>query len=525
MPGENSIKILIGQWVKLHMKSTPSVRHNVIANFAGSTWTKILGLAFVPIYIKLMGVEVYGLLGIFMSLVALLSLLEMGLSATLSRELSRLSAVKNSEQESRDLVRTFEVVYWGIGVLLGIAVAMLAPLIAKYWISSTNVGSETVEQALLIMGVSIAFQWPGTIYSGGLMGLQQQIVLNVIRSVSVTVQHVGAVAVLLLISPSILLFFLWMSFVALLTTIALAVWLWKSLAKSGHQSRFDIGLIVKNWQFASGMMGISLVTILLTQIDKIILSKMLTLEMFGYYMLAFTVANALHGLVTPISSALFPKFTQLVASAKESNLITLYHKGCQLLSVFVLPLAMTIAVFAKDILALWLGNTMAAQNSHQILTLLMIGTALNALMTLPYTLQLAHGWTKLAFYKNIVAVILLVPLMVWMVQMYQGIGAAWVWIILNLGYFIFEVPIMHRRLLKGEMGKWYRRDVFLPILIVSAIGLIAREILPVDSSKMIMLLGVLGTLVLSFVASAWATGQLNMQFMPLLKANDRRKSG
>ncbi|MEE8617690.1 MAG: hypothetical protein V3S86_00275, partial [Nitrosomonadaceae bacterium] len=93
-------------------------------------------------------------------------------------------------------------------------------------------------------------------------------------------------------------------------------------------------------------------------------------------------------------------------------------------------------------------------------------------------------------------------------------------------YFIFEVPIMHRRLLKGEMGKWYRRDIILPILIVSTIGLIAREILPVNSSKMILLLGVLSTFALAFVASAWVTGQLNIiQFIQLLKANDRRKSG
>ncbi len=309
-------------------------------------------------------------------------------------------------------------------------------------------------------------------------------------------------------------------FVALLTTIVLAIWLWKSLAESGRQSKFDKGLIVKNWQFASGMMGISLVTVILTQLDKIILSKMLTLEMFGYYMLAFNVANALHGLVNPIFSGLFPRFTQLVASAEESNLITLYHKGCQLLSIFVLPVAITIAVFAKEILALWLGDTMAIQNSHQILTLLIIGTALNALMIMPFALQLAYGWTKLAIYKNIVAVVLLVPLMVWMVQMYQGIGAAWVWIILNLGYLIFEIPIMHRRLLKGEMSKWYSRDVFLPILIVTTIGLIAREILPVDSSKMIMLLGVFSTLALSFIASAWATGHLNIiQFIRLLKVN------
>jgi uncharacterized membrane protein YeaQ/YmgE (transglycosylase-associated protein family) len=115
--------------------------------------------------------------------------------------------------------------------------------------------------------------------------------------------------------------------------------------------------------------------------------------------------------------------------------------------------------------------------------------------------------------------------MVWMVQTYQGIGAAWAWIILNLAYLIFEVPIMHRRLLKGEMGKWYSRDVFLPILIVTTIGLIAREILPVDSSKMIILLGVISTFAFSFIASAWATGHLNIQFIQLLKANDRRKSG
>ena len=68
------------------------------------------------------------------------------------------------------------------------------------------------------------------------------------------------------------------------------------------------------------------------------------------------------------------------------------------------------------------------------------------------------------------------------------------------------------------------RDVFLPILIVSVIGLIAHEILLVGSSKIIMLLGVLSTFALSFIAAAWATGHLNIQSIQLLKANNRRKS-
>ena len=419
------------------MKSTPSVRHNIAANFAGKAWRGIFSLAFVPIYIQLMGVEVYGLIGIFMSLTALLALLDMGLSATLNRELSRLSVEEDSAQESRNLVRTFEIIYWGIGILMGVIVVALAPIIAKYWISSVKVSNEIIEQALLIMGMLLAFQWPGTIYTGGLRGLQRQVLLNMIQAVSIMVKHIGAVLVLLFISPSIILFFYWQAFVALFTTIVLAIWLWKSLPKTKKKSIFDKGLLIKNWRFTSGMIGISLVTIILTQLDKIILSKMLTLEMFGYYMLAFSVASVLVSLVNPVHSALFPRLSQLVAGGSEDEISELYHRGCQLVSVIILPIAVTLVFFAEEILTLWVGDPVVVDNAHMILSLLIIGTVINGLMTLPYTLQLAYGWTRLTLYKNIVAVIFLVPLMVWMVQMYHGIGAALAWVILNFGYIIF----------------------------------------------------------------------------------------
>ena len=465
------------------MRLTPLVRHNIIANFSGKVWKGILGLAFVPIYISIMGVEVFGLIGVFLSLSALFALLDMGLSTTLNRELSRLSVAEDSAQESRNLVRTFEVVYWGIGILIGIAVIILAPLIAKYWINSTSISSETIEQALLIMGILLASQWPNAIYSGGLKGLQRQVGLNVIRSVSVTVRHGGAVLVLLFISPSILSFFLWQFFVALLTTIVLAIWLWKSLPKSGYRSKFDKKLFIKNRKFTSGMMNITLVRVLLMQLDKIILSKMLTLEMFGYYMLAFNVAAVLISLVGPVYSALFPQLSQLVAGERETDISNLYHKGCQLVSIIILPISITLFFFAEEILSIWIGDPVVVRNTHMLLSLLVIGSMITAILLMPYALQLAYGWTKLAFYKSVIAMIFLVPLMVWMVQMYQGIGAAWVWIILNLSYLIFEVPIMHRRLLKSEMWKWYSIDFSFPVIVVFTVGYTSYILMPLDLSK------------------------------------------
>ena len=493
------------------MMPLPRIRHNIIANFAGRAWASILGLAFVPIYIKLLGVEVYGLLGIFMSLGAILSLLDMGLSATLSRELSRLSATANSTYESRNLVRTMEVIYWVVGATIGATVILLADPIAGHWINSEEVELELVQSCLMIMGLSIAFQWPGTLYMGGLMGLERQIALNVIRSVIAVVQHVGAVIILVFVSPSVLAFFAWQALVGLMTTLALRGWLWKSLSDNkgvSFQARFDKDLLLHNWRFATGVTGISVTTVLLTQVDKIILSKILTLEEFGYYMLAFNVANALHNLVTPLVSSLYPRFTQLIATNEMGRLIALYHKGCQLLSVTVLPVAIVIAFFSHEIIDLWLNDDKTSRNTHLLLTLQVIGTAMNALVSLPYSLQLAYGSTRLVFVSNTMAVIVLVPLMIWMASHHQGAGAVWVWIILNTSYLVILVPIMHQRLKADGMSGWYRNDVILPGLVAFVIALCTWLLLPEGASALLTMVTVLVALVLSMGGAVLAADTL-----------------
>ena len=95
------------------------IRRNVIANFAGKAWAVLMSLAFVPVYIKLLGIEAYGLIGFFLTLVAILSLLDLGLGTTLNRRLAQLSIEKNAAQEMCDLLRTLELIYLIIGIVIG----------------------------------------------------------------------------------------------------------------------------------------------------------------------------------------------------------------------------------------------------------------------------------------------------------------------------------------------------------------------------------------------------------------------
>ena len=65
-----------------------SLKRNVIANYTSQIYTVLIGLAVVPIYLRTMGAEAYGLIGIFGMLQGWLQLMDMGLSSTLSREVN-----------------------------------------------------------------------------------------------------------------------------------------------------------------------------------------------------------------------------------------------------------------------------------------------------------------------------------------------------------------------------------------------------------------------------------------------------
>jgi O-antigen/teichoic acid export membrane protein len=183
----------------------------------------------------------------------------------------------------------------------------------------------------------------------------------------------------------------------------------------------------------------------------------------------------------------------------------------------ILPAAIVVSLFASEILFLWTGDPVTVANTHNIVSLLIIGTALNGLMNLPYGLQLAHAWTKLTLYTNIIASIMLVPMIYFLATHYGVVGAASAWVILNTGYVLICIQIMHSRLLKGEQWRWYLNDVGIPLLAAFSAALLWRIFIPNDMSRYSMFFYLTGvsitTLLTSVVATnytrSWITQRLN----------------
>lgn len=440
------------------------LKKNITANFVGSFWQAIMGLAFIPLYIKFMGIESYGLIGIFATLQVIFGLLDVGMGSTLTRETARLSALPGKEQEMRNLVRTLETLYWIVAVFVGITIILLSPLISHHWIKASQLSPQIIERALSFMGLAMIFQMPIGFYSGGFMGLQKQVLLNIINVFMSTLRGAGAVLILWLVSPTIQAFLLWQIGISIINIFLLALLLWRELPYSGSRAIFQKQLLKEVWRFAAGISGISVLAVILTQMDKVILSNILSLEMFGYYMLASMVAMSLSRLFTPVFSSIYPRFTQLVSINDQEGLKQLYHKSCQLVAVLILPAAIVIAFFSYEVILLWTQNPATAEKTHIILSIMICGTAINGLMHPPYALQLAFGWTRLSLLKTFISVILLVPFIIYLTKQYGVAGAAVPWLVLNIGLFFIEIPIMHFRLLRKEMWPWYLQDVGIPLI-------------------------------------------------------------
>lgn len=443
-----------------------SIKKNLIANYFGVGWSSVMSIIFLPFYLHFIGPEGYGFIGFFAMLSVSLSSLDAGLGALATREAAAYSGA-NDERKCGivTLLHSIEILLYGISLTIGLIVSLSAPLIVKHWLNVPENLMHSATWAVGWMGLTIAIQFPTSFYSGCLNGFQRQVSLNVINIIGSTLRGGGAVLILWLISPTVEAFFAWQVLGAVGMLIAFRVSFVKSFDVASKGLRFSLQSLKKVRHFLGGMGAINITALLLTQLDKIILSSALPLAAFGYYSLAWMLGNTLTvRLAGPVFSAYYPKITQLKEMIHTELMMKAYLQACNIMSVVVVSLSLWLAIFSQDILLLWTHNPVVAENASGALSVIAIGTMLNAFMHMPYAMQLAHSYTRLALGQNIASVILIAPMTWYFATHYSLTVAALPWLIVNAAGVFIAAPLMHRLLGFSGLRDWYLKSLFKPIL-------------------------------------------------------------
>lgn len=456
------------------------LQRNVFANLLSNVWGVVSIFLLIPLYISFLGIEAYGLIGFFATLIGVLSLADMGFTVTLKREMARQSAVGNINR-MKDILRTYEVVYGLISLSIATFIFILAPLIVDYWLHTNSFSAEEMIVAIRLMGIAIALQLPSGLFVGGIMGLQYQVLANVLNIGVSVLRGVGAILVLWLFSPTIFVFFIWQLLSNLIYLIVSRYILWDIISKGAVSSKgqFKLDVLRDTGRFALSMASMTLIGVLLNQTDKLIVGKFTSLQMFSYYSVAGTLASIPIVLSGSIGSALFPKFTEIVALANKDTLKEVYNWTCEIVGVLIIPSGIVLVFFSSEFIFAWTGSSLIAANAKLTASFLLLGQIMQAITIIPYNFALAHGNVKFSQKLGIISIFLITPLLFILTLKYGILGAGISWFVLNCITLPINMYYLHRQVLSLDgMWKYCLRGVIRPLLITIPFVLLGKGFLP-----------------------------------------------
>lgn len=493
------------------------IKKNLFANYVGQGWAALMGIAFVPSYISHLGIDGYGLIGIFAVMQIWFGLLDMGMAATLNREMARFTAGTNSSQFVGSLLRSMEILAVAIAIVIGVIINFSSDWMAIHWLNSNSLSNEVLSNSISIIGIVIGLRIIEGLYRSVLVGLQRQVLYNAILIVLSTFRWAGALAALVFIDASLTIFFYWQLALSIISLFTIAISAYIILPHTARTGSFSKDILWQIKGFAGGFLGFSFLSMALSNIDKVLLMKLLDLHDYGYYILATTVAGALNVLTGPVVQAYYPRLSELHALDSKDEFAKIYHQGAQLVTVFYGTAAILVITMAEVIIRIWSQNVELSTRVAPLLTVVALGNLLNCLMWMPFQAQLAVGWTSMMIRSNVIALLLFMPLILWVVPRYGAIGAAWVWVILNAGYVFFIIYFMHQKILIEEKWRWYIQDIAIPLLTCSVVVIALNDLIDFDFSRhaaAVLQLAIIT--VLAFITSVFATQHLRLKVVMTL---------
>ncbi len=453
-----------------------SVIRNTSLNYLGQAYALLIGILILPFYLGHLGAEAYGLIGFFAVLQAWLQLLDAGMSPALVRQVAHYRGqgdLAAGRGPAGRLLRSFELLLLPIALFACLTIYLASGWIAETWLQARELSTGTIMNCISLMGLMIGLRLYATLYKSGLQGVELHGWLNAANMLIATLRYFGGLFLVAYVSKEPLDFFLFQTAVALVETFAFASKAYVQLYGPGLLAGIDWKVVRPVLPFAGGMCFTSLLWIALTQLDKVLLSKVLLLKEYGYFSLVALITTGIMTLTNPLVQTILPRMTMLVAEGRIADMERLYLNASRFVCSVLFPLAAVIAWHGQALIFAWTGDAAAAQWSERMLFWYVPGSALMAVGAFQFYLQYAYGQLRLHIWYSVVSTAVSVPIVIYTALAHGAYGAALAWFFLRLATFVIWPPVVHRSFAPGLQGVW-ARDM-LRITAATVIGVALGE--------------------------------------------------
>jgi O-antigen/teichoic acid export membrane protein len=436
-----------------------NVKRNTLINFAGSVAPLLIALVLVPLYLRMVGEDRYGVLMLAWLFLDYFAFFDLGIGKATANQLARFRDAPIPARAA--LFWTGALVNGILGLIGGIVFSMLGEYVSSGYFGN-NLTTELQDELLAAVPWMALAVPVGTLSSVGIAALEARerfVVLNALQVlVSVLIQGVPIViawcwgpaldrliasAVVCRAATGVLLFLACRRYVPLQGLPRFR----KSLA--GPLFRYG------GWVTITALIGPILVSI-----DRVLIGSQIGPNAVAHYAVPYNLVTKLQILPASLTRALFPRFSLL--EWEES--VRMAMQAVFGLAGITLPLIVAATIAMEPFLTIWVGSGFA-KVAAPLGEILLAGVWINNLAWIPSTMLQGQGKPDVIAKFHAIE---LIPyaVVVWVGLAQGGLpGAAWAWVL---------------------------RVVIDAILVFTAAGLLARVLLLLCTGTALIIVSRLG---------------------------------
>jgi O-antigen/teichoic acid export membrane protein len=204
----------------------------------------------------------------------------------------------------------------------------------------------------------------------------------------------------------------------------------------------DLKWLIKQ---AGSLWIISVLWVLVSQVDKLVLSFSVPLEAYGIFSLALISANLMLTMFVPINQVLMPRFVKLYERSDSGAFTSMVFRTIQFYVCFFSVVASGLYIFGEELLFLWTRSSELSEGASVFLGYLAIGNFIHGITNIIFITSYARG--DLAEYakRYMIHVSVILPISVYSAIAYQEYGVVLVWVFGAFGFFLHTaVPLLRR---------------------------------------------------------------------------------
>jgi O-antigen/teichoic acid export membrane protein len=380
--------------------------------------------------------------------------LDLGISSTVVREVSARFA--KDPEYIHDLMRTGSLLYWGAWAVLALLLWLAAPWLVHRWIRLETLEAPTAVAAVRIFGAGALLILPRSIYVGLLRGLQRMDFTNAIDAAASAVQQGGVLAILVFWPQARLeAIAWWLSAAVAGGLLAYVVAVLRFLPARALVPGLVVDVLSRNYRFASRLVWITVLSLVMTHLDRIVVSRLLPVGVFGSYAFGHSVVAKAAFLGIAIGTAAYPLLSSLSSAGAREEMGAQYRKLQDLTCFGTVPLFAAVPFAVVPVF----GHVFEPEVGRALLlplTWVTVGSYLNGMLNIPYFFSLAVDRADIAARLQAYALLICVPICLVAVSQFGLAGAGFSWMCYQLFAFFYAVPRLCRECLEIEPAQWYR---------------------------------------------------------------------